>query len=162
MGFETQAIRGVTNHYGPRRTNGSFGGVVVTEGTVKEEVIRIRYNELPTGASPKSPILPAHSTIVDAFFKVKTAFAGGTSLKVGTYKASDGTAVDDDGAFTTTNLAVANIGAVGDVVKGSGAQINASVGADAVRLGIVATGTFTAGYAEIIVKYVVAPPAPTA
>lgn len=159
-GFETQAIRGVTQHFGPRKTDGRFGGQYVTEGSIKEEVIRIRYNELPDGTSPKSPIIPAHATIIDARFKVKTAFAGGTSLAVGTYNASTGTVVDADGVFTDANLALVFIDADGDNVVGSGDDINTSVGAAAVRIGITATGTFTAGYAEIIIRYVEAPPSP--
>lgn len=159
-GFETQAIRGVTQHFGPRKTDGRYGGQYITEGSIKEEVIRIRYNELPDGTSPKSPIIPAHATILDARFKVKTAFGGGTSYKIGTYNASTGAAVSDNSIFTTANLALANIDADGDVVAGSGAGIGVGVGAAAVRLGIVAAGTFTAGYAEIIVRYVEAPPSP--
>lgn len=162
MSFETQAIRGVTNHYGPRKTDGRFGGQVVTEGNIKEQVIRFRYNELPNGSSPKSPIIPAHATIIDARIKVKTAFAGGTSYAIGTYNSSTGVVVDADGIFTDANLALANIDAVGDTVVGSGDDINTSVGAAAVRVGITATGTFTAGYAEVIIRYIESPPAPTA
>lgn len=162
MPFESLAVRGVTQHFGPRRTDGSYGGQVVTEGSIKEEVIRIRYNELPTGGSAKSPIIPANASILSAVFKVKVAFAGGTSFTVGTYNSSTGVAVSADGLLTAANLALANIDAVGDLVTGSGAQVNASVGTSAVRVGMAATGTFTAGYAEIVIRYMEAPPTPTA
>ena len=162
MPFESQAVRGVTQHFGPRRTNGSYGGQVVTEGSIKEEVIRIRYNELPTGGSAKSPIIPANASVLSAQFKVKVAFTGGTSFTVGTYNASTGAAVVADGLMTAANLALANINAVGNLVTGSGTQVNTSVGTSAVRVGMAATGTFTAGYAEIVIRYLEAPPTPTA
>ncbi len=162
MSFESQAIRGVTQHFGPRKTDGRYGGQVVTQGMIKEQIIRIRYNELPDGTSAKSPIIPARATIVSAMFHVKTAFAGGTSYKVGVYDASTGAAVDDDSIFTAANLPLASINADGAVVVGSGADINGDVGSVPVRVGIVAAGTFSAGYAEIIIRYMEAPPTPTA
>lgn len=162
MPFETLAIRGVTNHYGPRKTDGQYGGQTITEGMIKEQVIRFRYDELPTGTSPKSPIIPAYATIIDARLKVKTAFAGGTDYVIGTYNASTGAVIDDDGIFTAANLALANIDADGDVVVGTGDDINANAFSVPVRIGIVATGAFTAGYAEVVIRYMEAPPTPKA
>ena len=59
MGYEVMPKTGVTQHYGPRKTRGDYGAEYITEGSIKETVIRCRYNELPTGGSAKSPIIPA-------------------------------------------------------------------------------------------------------
>lgn len=160
MGFETQAVRGVTAHFGPRRTDGKYGGQVVTAGNIVEEVVRIRYNDLIAGNSPKAPVIPANATIVGSTINVITAFTGGTSLAVGTYKKSNGTALIADAFHTAASLVTANLGA-GKSLIGTGGSINVAITEDA-TVGVVAVGTFTAGYAEIVIRYIKQAPAPKA
>jgi len=160
MGFETQAVRGVTAHFGPRRTDGKYGGQVVTAGNIVEEVVRIRYNDLIAGNSPKAPVIPANATIVGSTINVITAFTGGTSLAVGTYKKSNGTALIADAFHTAASLVTANLGA-GKSLIGTGGSIGIAITEDA-TVGVVAVGTFTAGYAEIVIRYIKQAPAPKA
>jgi hypothetical protein len=155
MGIEVAGVRGVAVQYGPRNTLGKYGRKGVEDGVVKSAEWVFDYNDLPEPSEGGLEfVLPAYAKIVSAKFETLVAFAGGTSLNAGLQK-SDGTEIDDDGLFTTTNLAVANVNARGKTVAGSGALVGGSVGADAGELVVEATGTFTAGKGRIIVQYVV-------
>lgn len=95
--------------------------------------------------------IPDQAHILSAeVFMFDTAGAGGTAIAVGTYQV-DGTAIDVDGLVTATNGAVANLTANARVA-GSGALLNTGV-TQRSYLGIVATGTFTAGKGYVLVKY---------
>jgi hypothetical protein len=155
MGFELDAKRGVLNHYGTRETNERFGGQTTNQqGTVKEAVWEVAYDKLPVaGADNLALSLPANSTIVGARFVTDVAFVGGTSYTVG-LATSAGVAIDDDGLLTAANLPLANINAKGKTVVGTGALVNAPIGAAAGELVVAATGTFTAGRGRVIVQYI--------
>lgn len=166
-GYEADAKRGVQVYYGARATEGKFGRQYCSEDRVKVAEYVVDYSALPTpGTSNIQYSIPAYSKILDVQFEVITAFAGGTSYDIGLAQA-DGTEIDNDGFYVA--LATASINARGKIVKGTGAlcpQLTSTtvgekvtfaetnIGAAAGELKMVATGTFTAGKAKIIVKYI--------
>ena len=158
MTFETQAVRGVLNSYGPRVTDQSFGGHANTDNNVKTAVWQFTYDNLPDAAAHNLGLsIPAGSTIVSAKLLVVTAFAGGTSYTVG-LEDSAGAAIDADGLLTAAQLATASLTPAGKLITGTGALVGTTIGASAGELAVVATGTFTAAEAQVIVEYIT--PAP--
>lgn len=96
--------------------------------------------------------IPSGSQVQVAKVKVLTAFAGGTSIAVGTHQPS-GTVIDADGLVTAAQGAVANLTA-NAYITGTGAQVGASPGlANDAVVSITAVGTFTAGELSIEVEY---------
>ena len=106
-------------------------------------------------ADPLDPVIPAGSTITRAVAVTKEAAAGGTSINIGLYNASTDAAVDADGVFAAA--ALADFAAVGDTVQGAGALVGSGLGTSAndTRVGIVPTGTFTAGKVKVFIEYFV-------
>lgn len=95
--------------------------------------------------------IPDQAHILSAeVFMFDTAGASGTAITVGTFQ-EDGTAIDADGLVTAANGAVANLTANARVA-GSGALINTGVTQKS-YLGLVASGTFTAGKGYVLIKY---------
>ena len=95
--------------------------------------------------------------LVDAYIKATTAFAGGTSYDIGLIQSDDSTAIDLDGIWDAIVLADldATSGSVSSEHAGtnSGVLIGSSLAADG-YLKVVATGTFTAGVAELTIEYI--------
>ncbi len=153
MTFEVDPKRAVTNSYGVRVTKQKYGGVI-NEDVIKSASYTFSYDDLPNWTAQKLElVIPANAKILFARLDVLVGFVGGTSYTVGTSKSSDGTVVNATGLFTAANLPVASIGARGNFIIGSGAQVGATVGVDAVEVAVVATGTFTAGKARITIQY---------
>ena len=160
MGFESDAKRGVVNHYGPRETNSKFGGEYGTKTKVKTVEYEFTYDDLPDGSTNAlNYSIPANARIISAKFIVDAAWtstSGTTDLTVGLEQA-DGTAIDADGLLTAVNLADASIedaADVGSVITGSGALVGASIGANAGELVVGSTAAdLTAGAARVIVEY---------
>lgn len=152
--YENSAGLGVRNHYGPKIIDEGqkFGGEVSTSMNVKEKEWTFTYDDLPSAQNlSMEQFIPAGAQIISARLQVVEAFAGGTSYDIGTEE-NDGTAIDANGLFAGTLLA--EIDAVNEWVVGAGAQIDGTIGTpfDAYLL-VVATGTFTAGKARVIVEY---------
>lgn len=164
---------GLTRHYGPQTPRDKAYQVVRVGGGISQLVVDFSFDDLPGfdadaggGSTPDSfseaiPYIPAGATILDATFLVCDAFAGGTSYAVGTYTKA-GAAIDADGIFTGTALALANINADGkvvspdgvDVVKTSGTFDGAAVSTtENAYLVVAATGTFTDGQARMVLTY---------
>jgi len=127
----------------------NVAGVYDTDGAVKEAHLAITYQS--SGANIE---LPAGAVVLDVVLKVGTAWAGGTDVQLG-----DGT--DPDGWISATQGAVANLTA-GATVRAGGAYAigdaatNRGLGkvyAAADTLDVAFTGTFTAGTATIVVRY---------
>ena len=160
MGFESDAKRGVVNHYGPRETNSKFGGEYGTKTKVKTVEYEFTYDDLPDGSTNNlNYSIPANARIISAKFIVDAAWtstSGTTDLTVGLEQA-DGTAIDADGLLTAVNLADASIedaADVGSVIDGTGALVGASIGANAGELVVAGTASdLTAGAARVIVEY---------
>lgn len=124
MAFETSSVRGVNNHYGPRKTDQTFGGSTSTKGYTKEVVYVVDLAEVISGAPATSQeiissstsnlqqVIPAYSKVLQARWEVLEAIAttGGSaatsaSLSVGLEQA-DGTAIDIDGLIDATDGAL--------------------------------------------------------
>jgi len=127
----------------------NVSGVYEHDGAVKEAHLAITYQS--SGANID---LPAGSVVLEVVMKVGTAWAGGTDVQLG-----DGT--DADGWISATQGAVANL-TTGATVRAAGAYAigdaatNRGLGkvyASADTLDVAFTGTFTAGTATIVVRY---------
>jgi len=141
---------GLVVGFGPNYPERNVAGVLETDGVVKEARLAVTYQS--SGATVE---LPAGSVVLDVVMKVGTAWVGGTDVQVG-----DGT--DPDGWISATQGATANltagatIRAAGDYAIGDAAT-NKGLGkvyASADTLDVAFTGTFTAGTADIFVRYI--------
>ena len=145
------STRRAATHYGPVTVVSGVPSTYVDDASQVME-IPFAFSKLPTyGADKIVQAIPEGAHIDSVDFVVTTAFAGGTSYAVGLYEA-DGTAIDADGLVTDVNAPVANIGAAGDVVHGSGALVGTALAAEG-QVKVTATGTFTAGEGVIVVKF---------
>ena len=168
MGFETNLIRGVENHYGARSTNKKFGGVIPSQGPVKRAIWTFDYDDLPASDTTNKMVLqlPANTYVIEAHFQVITAFAGGTAYDID-FVETDASAIGTGKDKLWDALAVAEIDTseVLTAMKSSthtGTNSGNRIGTklDAVgQLLVVATGTFTAGRGQIIVEYLDVPAA---
>ena len=147
---------GLVVKFGPDRHLDSRPGVIRTNDPVETMEIPFTYDNLPGAVSGDYGIvnIPAGAYLVEAYIEVGTAFAGGTSLAIGTQQ-NDGTEIDADGIFTDVELALANL-TVGAVIPAAGgADVGTVIDAahDAYVV-VAATGTFTAGTAKLVIKYI--------
>jgi hypothetical protein len=140
---------GLVVGFGANIPERNVAGVYYTDGAVKEAHLAITYQS--SGATID---IPAGAVVLDVVMKVGTAWAGGTDVQLG-----DGT--DADGWISATQGAVANLTA-GATVRAAGAYAigdaatNRGLGkvyAAADTLDVAFTGTFTAGTATIVVRY---------
>ena len=95
--------------------------------------------------------LPAGAYVISATLLVETLFEGATAtLDIGTFKASDGTALDIDGFVAAS--AVAGLTAGADIA-GAGAQIGTIIAEDTYVIATYNTAAFTAGKARCVIEY---------
>ncbi len=147
---------------------------IENDGPLSYLVIDWRYNSLPGfdadasgGSTPDSfsdavPYIPKNSLVVDVYTIVTTAFAGATtSYVMGTYTKA-GVAIDADGFYTGTELAVANMGA-GKILLPDGVDVRRTSGTfdDSVvsttenaYVLVTVTNTPTAGRARTVISYI--------
>lgn len=83
-------------------------------------------------------------------FMFDTAAASGTAITIGTFQ-EDGTAIDADGLMTAAVATTAAM-AANARIAGTGALLNTGV-TQRSYLGLVASGTFTAGKGYALIKY---------
>lgn len=127
----------------------NVAGVYEVDGAAKEAHLAITYQS--SGAVID---IPAGSVVLDVIMKVGTAWAGGTDVQLG-----DGT--DPDGWISATQGAVANLTA-GATIRAAGAYAIGDAATNrglgkvyaADTLDVAFTGTFTAGTATIVVRYI--------
>lgn len=151
----------VTASYGQRSLDSKFGATSNDGGgALKEAVWQFSYNDLPTSSSNTAftLTLPAGCTPVEAYFDVMTAFAGGTSYDID-FVTSGGSAIGSGTDKLWDGLALAEIDSTVTVLPArphagtnSGNALDVPL-ASAGQLKVTATGTFTAGEARIVVKY---------
>lgn len=146
-----ESVGGRQTFFGSLPTKNKYGGKVATKGITKEARYTFAYDDLPGNDSGNAMVLaiPANSKIVSADMVVSTAWVGGTNLTVG-LEQQDGTAIDADGlhaAILTAALTASSLHV------GAGALIGVSSGAADAVVVVTTTGTFTAGDAELVVKY---------
>ena len=141
---------GLVVGFGPNFAERNVAGVLETDGVVKEARLAITFQS--SGATVD---LPAGSVVQDVVMKVGTAWVGGTDVQVG-----DGT--DPDGWISATQGATASL-TIGATIRAAGAYAigdaasNRGLGkvyAAADTLDVAFTGTFTAGTADIFVRYI--------
>lgn len=158
-----------------RNKPANFTRAVPGDNVVKELIFDFDLTKIPDGTvsypfdlnndgtvdgfTKEVPFLPANSVVLSTDLFVTEAAAGGTAIAFGTFL-ENGTAIDADGLITAAVGVVANLNAVGKRVHGVGAQValssnaGASIGTANAFLGLTATGTFTAGKGQILVRYV--------
>lgn len=163
MALETQSIRGVLQHYGPRTTVEKFGGRVHANDFIKTAVWDFTYDDLPAGSSSNLELsIPANSTILSAKLRIITAFASTsttTDLTVG-LEQSDGTDIDADGLITALQATQTTIAVAGSIIDGSSgtpaALIGKTIGSAAGELLVLPNvDDLTAGRAMMIVEYLI-------
>lgn len=141
---------GLVVGFGPNFAERNVAGVLETDGVVKEARLAITFQS--SGATID---LPAGSVVQDVVMKVGTAWVGGTDVQLG-----DGT--DPDGWISATQGATASL-TIGATIRAAGAYAigdaasNRGLGkvyASADTLDVAFTGTFTAGTADIFVRYI--------
>ena len=167
MTIETGLIRTVAKNFGVRKTDQKYGGRVQND-IIKTAVWTFDYNDLPVASTNKLTFsIPANAVILEAYFLVQTAFAGGTSYDIDFVTSADaaiGTGKDklwdalvvaeiDTTAVGTAVLSSTHGGVnSGNVLAGLAAAQEYKL-TSAGQLSVVATGTFTAGVAQIVVQY---------
>tara|TARA_R110000824_G_C15024894_1_gene658751 strand:+ start:382 stop:864 length:483 start_codon:yes stop_codon:yes gene_type:complete len=157
MGYEIGTKRGVANHYGPRGTDGQYGGQDNSVGKIKEASWTFDYDKLPAyTASNLEQSLPANTTVVSAHLRVITAAtsAGTPALNIG-LTTTAGVVVDLDGLAAPAQMTWALLAVKGSRIAGAGALIGTTIGTSAceVTVAISDSDTFTAGKFELVVKY---------
>jgi hypothetical protein len=142
---------GLVVGFGPNYPERNVAGIIETDGVVKEARLAITYESSGAGIS-----LPAGSVVLDVLVKVGTAWVGGTKVEVG-----DGS--DADGWVSATQGASANLTAGATVRAGGAYAIGATDGtakalgkvyATADTLDVAITGAYTAGDADVFVRYI--------
>jgi hypothetical protein len=136
--------------FGPNDPERNVSGVLDHTGVVKEARLAITHQ-----SSGANVALPAGSIVLGVVVKVGTAWVGGTRIEVG-----DGT--DADGYISATQGATANLTAGASIVAGGAyaigdAATNAGlpkVYATADTLDVTITGSYTAGTADVFVRYI--------
>jgi hypothetical protein len=102
--------------------------------------------------------LPAYSSVTRVTILVTEAFAGGTSISLGTFGLT-GSAISATSLVTATEGVLANLDTLGARTYGAGALVStsvetASVGAADAYVALTTAGTFTAGKAKILIEYI--------
>lgn len=142
---------GLVVGFGPNIAERNVAGVLDTDGVVKEARLAITFQ-----SSGATVAIPAGSVVQDVVVKVGTAWVGGTSVSLG-----DGS--DTDGWVSTTQGATANLTA-GATIRAGGAYAIGGTDATAKALGkvyasadtidVTFAGTYTAGTADVYVRYI--------
>ena len=141
---------GLVVGFGPNYPERNVAGVIETDGVVKEARLAITYQ-----SSGATVALPAGSVVLDVVMKVGAAWVGGTKVEIG-----DGS--DADGWISATQGATANLTVGASVVAGGAyaigdAATNKGLGkvyAAADTLDVAITGAYTAGSADVFVRYI--------
>jgi hypothetical protein len=155
MGFEVGAKRNVASHYGPRTTDGQFGGQESSkEGLLKTAEWDFSYSNLPVaGTTALTFKLPANAMVKSAVIYITTAWAGTSTptMQAGIV----GATTDPNGLVDEAQGTNALILTKGAVITGAGVFIGKTVGTSAASVTVAAqTGAFTAGSAKLRVTYV--------
>lgn len=142
---------GLVVGFGPNFPERNVAGIIETDGVVKEARLAITYESSGAGIS-----LPAGAVVLDVIMKVGTAWVGGTKVEIG-----DGS--DADGWVSATQGATSNL-TVGATVRSGGAYAIGATDGTAKALGkvyaaadtldVAITGAYTAGDADVFVRYI--------
>lgn len=147
---------GLVVGFGTRSVETTSGTEVGGVSARKQVVVAIKGTDLAdsdvTNQLIYGVIIPANALLESAKLFVTTAFAGATAvMDIGTYNASSGATVDDDGIDAAVAVATLVDNAV---VACDGAQIGTVLSAN-VKIGVTYdTAAFTAGEAFLVVEYI--------
>jgi hypothetical protein len=144
---------GLQQQYG---TRGVLSGAKEAAGVGVKKHLILDFNGV--GLVDSAPVLdlsaarlPAGAYVISATLLVETTFTGATAtLDIGTFKASDGTALDIDGFVAAAAVATLTAGAD---IAGAGAQIGTIIAEDTYVLPTYNTAAFTAGKARCVIEY---------
>ena len=145
--------RRAATHYGTRDIEDKLPSKYAGSNGKEVQNITFSYDDLPVAGLDEAILrIPANARISRATLRIITAFASGTSYNFGLQQ-EDGTVIDADGIDAA--VALTAIDAVGDVVLCDGALVGSlvGIGAAAGQLVVAATGTFTAGKAQLEIEY---------
>lgn len=164
MAIETQTLRDVTKNYGSRPTDMKWGGRIDGNSYIKTALWTFDYDDLPSNASHNlGQVIPANSTIVNAYLRVVTAFTSTSTtsdLTIGLRSASATSEdIDDDGLLTAVHCESAIIAVAGQLADGStgtaGALVGTTIGATDGELYVaVSVDDLLTGRAEVYVEYI--------
>ena len=144
---------GLQQQYG---TRGVLSGAKEAAGVSVKKYLILDFNGV--GLVDSAPVLdlsaarlPAGAYVISATLLVETTFTGATAtLDIGTFKASDGTALDIDGFVAAAAVATLTAGAD---IAGAGAQIGTIIAEDTYVVATYNTAAFTAGKARCVIEY---------
>ena len=144
---------GLQQQYGTRSV---LSGAKEAAGVSVKKYLILDFNGV--GLVDTTPVLdlsaarlPAGAYVISSTLLVETTFTGATAtLDIGTFKASDGTALDIDGFVAAS--AVAGLTAGADIA-GAGAQIGTIIAEDTYVIATYNTAAFTAGKARCVIEY---------
>jgi hypothetical protein len=144
---------GLQQQYG---TRGVLSGAKEAAGVSVKKHLILDFNGV--GLVDSAPVLdlsaarlPAGAYVISATLLVETTFTGATAtLDIGTFKASDGTALDIDGFVAAAAVATLTAGAD---IAGAGAQIGTIIAEDTYVIATYNTAAFTAGKARCVIEY---------
>lgn len=155
-GFENSAGLGVLNFYGPRTTEGKYGGRV-DDDVIKVASWTFTYDKLPTyGSDNLEMSIPANAKILSAYLEIITPFTSTstlTDLQVGLYT-SAGVAIDAAGLVTAANADQTAIGTQYKLITGTGSLVGATIGTTAGEVVVAPTvADLLTGKARLVVRY---------
>jgi hypothetical protein len=144
---------GLQQQYGTRDV---LSGAKEAAGVSVKKYLILDFNGV--GLVDSAPVLdlsaarlPAGAYVISATLLVETTFTGATAtLDIGTFKASDGTALDIDGFVAAAAVATLTAGAD---IAGAGAQIGTIIAEDTYVIATYNTAAFTAGKARCVIEY---------
>ena len=166
MTIEVGSIRTVAKNFGVRKTDQKYGSRIDAD-VIKTAIWTFPYDDLPVASTNKLTLtIPNGSIVLDAYFNVLTAFAGGTSydidlvdntstaIGVGKDKLWDALVLADIDATVSGKAASVHGGTNSGIACANKASTGQGWLAAAGQLLVVATGTFTAGVGQIIIRYI--------
>jgi hypothetical protein len=142
---------GLVVGFGPNYPERNVAGVYDTDGAIKEAVLAITYQ-----SSGAKVALPAGSIVVGVHMDVGAAWVGGTKVEIGDASDADGWVSATQGATAnlTAGAAIRAGGAYAVGTTDTSAQALGKVYASATDVTATLTGTFTAGTATVVVRYI--------
>lgn len=144
---------GLQQQYGPR---GALVGAKEAAGVGVKKFLTLDFNGVDlVDANPVLDLsaarLPAGAYVISATLLVENSFVGATAtLDIGTFKASDGTALSINGLVAAAPVASLTAGAD---IAGAGAQIGTIIAEDTYVMATYNTAPFTAGKARCVIEY---------
>lgn len=143
--MSVEILQGARRHFGPRTSEVKVPSKTNTSGNVEELVIDFDYANLNSASAVDALVLdiPKDSLIKSSTLFVSTAFAGGTSLELGSE-------ADPDGLDSVLLAALVEDA----VIVNDGVLVGAAWDAADSTVVLSATGTFTAGVGRLVVEYV--------